>query len=139
MIGEADRRGEEALTEKETGLGVENPHWVDLNHNLHQIKNLIWIQHQTFPHRQLSAAVDVLHSIESFFHSTDASCKLNPASFTVDITASKDHCKAIVKNEVNKVDEATGGKHLQLTYSSSSCFHVPLSFRVLVCSPLSIY
>ncbi|TXG64738.1 hypothetical protein EZV62_011732 [Acer yangbiense] len=56
--------------------------------------------------RQFSA-VDVLHTIESFFHSTGASCKLNSASFTVDITASKDHCNAILKNEVNDVDEAT--------------------------------
>ncbi|KAK1548787.1 hypothetical protein Q3G72_034618 [Acer saccharum] len=81
------------------------------------------------------SAIDVLHSIESFFHSTGASCKLNSASFTVDITASKDHCNAILKNEVNDIDEAAGGKHLQETSSSSSCFHVPLnslSFRVSV-------
>ncbi|KAL5791164.1 hypothetical protein ACOSQ2_006052 [Xanthoceras sorbifolium] len=84
--------------------------------------------------RQFSA-IDVLHSVESFFHSAGASCKLNSASFTVDITASKDHCNAILKNEVNVVDEAAGGKHLQEMSSSSSCFHVPLnslSFRVSV-------
>ncbi|KAK3194415.1 hypothetical protein Dsin_025725 [Dipteronia sinensis] len=72
---------------------------------------------------QLSATIDVLHSIESIFHSTDAYCKLNFASFTVD---------------VNEVEEAASGKHLQKTSSSSSCFHVPLnslSFRVSVCSP----
>ncbi|KAK3194386.1 hypothetical protein Dsin_025696 [Dipteronia sinensis] len=82
---------------------------------------------------QLSAAIDVLHSIESIFHSTGAYCKLNSTSFTVDITASKDQCNVILENEVNEVDEVASGKHLQETSSSSSCFHVPLnslSFRV---------
>ncbi|KAK2665514.1 hypothetical protein Ddye_004088 [Dipteronia dyeriana] len=52
-----------------------------------------------------------------------------------EITASKDHCNAILKNVVNDVDEASGDKHLQDTSISSSCFHVPLnylSFRVSV-------
>ncbi|KAK1559794.1 hypothetical protein Q3G72_018306 [Acer saccharum] len=90
--------------------------------NLNILTSKLWedVQHQF-------SAVDVLHSIESFFHSTGASCKLNSASFTVDIIASKDHCNAILKNEVNDVDEAASGKYLQETSSSSSCFHVPLN------------
>ncbi|KAK0583320.1 hypothetical protein LWI29_035667 [Acer saccharum] len=50
------------------------------------------------------------------------------SSFMLEITASKDHCNAILKNEVNDVDEAPSDKHLQETSSSSSCFHVPLNY-----------
>ncbi|KAK1559183.1 hypothetical protein Q3G72_011578 [Acer saccharum] len=42
------------------------------------------------------------------------------SSFMLEITASKDHCNAILKNEVNDVDEAPSDKHLQETSSSSS-------------------
>ncbi|KAJ0010308.1 hypothetical protein Pint_34356 [Pistacia integerrima] len=83
--------------------------------------------------RQFSA-IDVLHSIESFFCTSGASCKLNASSFTIDITALKDHCNAILKNEVNHVDETASGQNLQETSNSSSCLDTPnsLCFRVSV-------
>ncbi|KAK1583863.1 hypothetical protein Q3G72_029890 [Acer saccharum] len=80
--------------------------------NLKILTSKLWVVGATGVQRQFSA-VDVLHSIESFFHSTGASCKLNSASFTVNITASKDHFNAILKNEVNDVNEAPSDKHLQ--------------------------
>ncbi|KAK0580810.1 hypothetical protein LWI29_006504 [Acer saccharum] len=42
------------------------------------------------------------------------------SSFMLEITASKDHCNAILKNEVNDVDEAPSDKHLQETSSLSA-------------------
>ncbi|KAF5737943.1 methyltransferase-like protein 16 isoform X1 [Tripterygium wilfordii] len=66
--------------------------------------------------RQFSA-VDVLQSIESFFCSSGASCKLNTSSFTVDVTASVEHCDVILNNEAS---EASNGEHvLEMSYHSS--------------------
>lgn len=84
--------------------------------------------------RQFSA-LDVLQSIETLFSASGAACKLNASSFTVNITVSNDHCNAILKNEVNHVDEGPTSKHLEETSSSSSCLNASsasLSFRTAV-------
>ncbi|KAJ8452999.1 hypothetical protein Cgig2_014762 [Carnegiea gigantea] len=68
-------------------------------------------------HRQTSAFY-VLQSIESFFCHFGASCKSNPSSFTVDVSVSSDHCDAILKSDVEKLDEASS--HTCVAESSSS-------------------
>ncbi|KAL8060214.1 hypothetical protein ABFX02_02G010100 [Erythranthe guttata] len=57
-------------------------------------------------HRQQSG-FDVLKSVESHFSGSGASCKLDSATFNVDITASKDQIDSILKAEThNTVDAA---------------------------------
>ncbi|XP_043697960.1 U6 small nuclear RNA (adenine-(43)-N(6))-methyltransferase-like [Telopea speciosissima] len=55
--------------------------------------------------RQFSA-IDVLKSVESFFLSGGASCKLNTSSFVVDVTASSAYCDSVLKNGVLDFDGA---------------------------------
>ncbi|XP_057966586.1 uncharacterized protein LOC131156715 isoform X2 [Malania oleifera] len=84
--------------------------------------------------RQFSAA-HVLQSVESFFLTAGASCKSNAISYTVDIAASKDHCNAILKNEVPRYDEAVSCDLMQEIPNGSSCLHTPsdeLCFRISV-------
>ncbi|XP_059435007.1 uncharacterized protein LOC132167968 isoform X2 [Corylus avellana] len=84
--------------------------------------------------RQFSA-FHVLQSIESFFHTSGASCELNTSSFTIDITASNDHCDAILKDELQPLDEARSCQHEEETFNSSSCLHPRLNnllFRISV-------
>ncbi|KDP20409.1 hypothetical protein JCGZ_06368 [Jatropha curcas] len=69
--------------------------------------------------RQFSA-IDVLQSIESFFCTSGASCKLNATSFSVDITASNDQCDAILKNERIHCDEIDNCNPLEGTSNISS-------------------
>ncbi|KAJ8764992.1 hypothetical protein K2173_010462 [Erythroxylum novogranatense] len=75
------------------------------------------LQHQ-------SSAMDVLLSVESFFLTCGASCRLNTSSFTVDIKASNDQCDTIVKNEA----QGLGNKPLEYTFNSSVgdllCFRI---------------
>ncbi|KAG6619796.1 hypothetical protein I3842_Q080200 [Carya illinoinensis] len=84
--------------------------------------------------RQFSA-IHVLQSIESFFRTCGASSEMNASSFTVDITASIDHCNAILNNELQAIDEATSCEHVPETSNSSSSLHphsYGLSFRISV-------
>ncbi|XP_030487580.2 uncharacterized protein LOC115704514 isoform X1 [Cannabis sativa] len=84
--------------------------------------------------RQYSA-IHVLQSIESFFCISGASCKLNVSSFTVDITASQNHCNAILKMEELQYDKTAGFEHVRDTSISSSCLNIPmkdLCFRISV-------
>ncbi|KAA8546089.1 hypothetical protein F0562_020460 [Nyssa sinensis] len=85
-------------------------------------------------HRQYSA-IHVLQSVESFFCTSGASCKLNASSFTVDVTASNDHCDAILNNEVQNINEAVSHQYEQKTSSGSNCLHTALTeqcFRISV-------
>ncbi|KAF3434675.1 hypothetical protein FNV43_RR21760 [Rhamnella rubrinervis] len=84
--------------------------------------------------RQFSA-IHILESIGSFFSTSGASCNLNASPFTVDITASHDHYKAIIKNEENHCDRAVSGEDVQDTSIISSCLNVPiknLCFKISV-------
>eukprot|EP00257_Ricinus_communis_P020945 XP_015580315.1 U6 small nuclear RNA (adenine-(43)-N(6))-methyltransferase [Ricinus communis] len=86
--------------------------------------------------RQFSA-IDVLQSVESFFRTTGASCRLNSTSFAVDITASMDQCDAILKNEAKESDGTANCDPLEGTSKSNSSTlqHPPLNklcFRILV-------
>lgn len=74
--------------------------------------------------RQFSA-IHILQSVESLFRSSGAACKLNTSSFTVDITASNDHCDAILKNELQPLDEVSSCQHVQETLNGSSCLLHP--------------
>ncbi|XP_034903320.1 uncharacterized protein [Populus alba] len=68
--------------------------------------------------RQFSA-FHVLQSIESFFCLGGASCKLNASSFVVDITASNDECKAILRDEAKHPNGAATCNPLEASHSSS--------------------
>lgn len=84
--------------------------------------------------RQYSA-INVLQSIETFFSCNGALCNLNVFSFTVDISASHGHCKAILKNEEQHCDRAVGCEDAKDTDTSSSCLNLPLTdlcFRISV-------
>ncbi|KAJ6395722.1 hypothetical protein OIU77_020891 [Salix suchowensis] len=83
--------------------------------------------------RQFSA-FHVLQSVESFFCTGGASCKLNASSFVVDITASNDQCKAFLRDEAKPPNGAATCNTLEASHSSSH-LHLPLnnlSFRVSV-------
>lgn len=83
--------------------------------------------------RQFSA-FHVLQSIESFFCLGGASCKLNASSFVVDITASNDQCKAILRDEAKHPNGAATCNPLEASHSSSY-LHPPsnnLSFCISV-------
>ncbi|XP_023642591.1 U6 small nuclear RNA (adenine-(43)-N(6))-methyltransferase [Capsella rubella] len=83
--------------------------------------------------RQYSA-VDVLQSVEEFFKSCGASCKLNSSTFSVDIVASNDQCNTISKNVTTDVDSARSHRCEKQSLVGSS-LQVPednLSFRILV-------
>ncbi|XVE48885.1 hypothetical protein DITRI_Ditri01bG0037700 [Diplodiscus trichospermus] len=58
-------------------------------------------------------AIHVLQSVESFFHTGGASCKLNASSFTVDITASTDHCNALLNKGVKDLNEVASFSNVQ--------------------------
>ncbi|KAL4310005.1 hypothetical protein GQ457_01G045410 [Hibiscus cannabinus] len=74
--------------------------------------------------RQVSA-IQILQSTEYFFQAGGASCKLNASSFTVDITASTEHCNALLNNEVKHLDEVSSCSNVEKAPSN-------LSFRVSV-------
>ncbi|KAK8683784.1 hypothetical protein V6N13_039833 [Hibiscus sabdariffa] len=74
--------------------------------------------------RQFSA-IQILQSVEDFFQAGGASCKLNASSFTVDITASTEHCNALLNNEVKHLDEVFSSSNIEKASSN-------LSFRVSV-------
>ncbi|ESQ45998.1 hypothetical protein EUTSA_v10000146mg [Eutrema salsugineum] len=83
--------------------------------------------------RQYSAA-DVLQSVEEFFKSCGASCKLNSSTFSVDIVASSDQCNIISKNGIRDVETVRSHGYEKQSLDSSS-LQVPednLSFRILV-------
>uniref|UniRef100_A0A1J3EL50 U6 small nuclear RNA (adenine-(43)-N(6))-methyltransferase n=1 Tax=Noccaea caerulescens TaxID=107243 RepID=A0A1J3EL50_NOCCA len=83
--------------------------------------------------RQYSAT-DVLQSVEDFFKSFGASCKLNSSTFSVDIVASCDQCNTITKISLRDVDCVGSQGHEKQTLDGSS-LQVPqddLSFRILV-------
>lgn len=80
-------------------------------------------------------AIHVLQSVESFFHETGASCKLNVHSFSADITASNDHLKGILRNKVGPLEESLGGDCEEEPPSGSDIMPCPsndLSFRITV-------
>lgn len=80
-------------------------------------------------------AIHVLQSVESFFHETGASCKLNVHSFSADITASNDHLKGILRNKVGPLEESLGGDCEEEPPSGSDSMPCPsndLSFRITV-------
>nr|XP_024933640.1 RNA N6-adenosine-methyltransferase mettl16 isoform X1 [Ziziphus jujuba var. spinosa] len=74
--------------------------------------------------RQYSA-INVLESIKSFFCTSGASCNLNTSLFTVDITASNDHYKVILKSEEPHCDRAASCEDVQDTSITSSCLNLP--------------
>lgn len=77
----------------------------------------------------------VLQSVESFFCTGRASCKLNASSFIVDITASNDQCKTILRNEAKHPDGAATCNPLEEASNCSSYLHSPsnnLFFRISV-------
>ncbi|KAF5951541.1 hypothetical protein HYC85_009485 [Camellia sinensis] len=81
------------------------------------------------------SAIHVLESVESFFCSAGASSKSNASAFTIDITASNDHCDTILKNELRNVDEPAACQYKQVMSNASCCSHLPLndlSFRISV-------
>lgn len=79
------------------------------------------------------SAFHVLQSVESFFQANGASCKLNASTFSVDITASNDHCNAILKNEARYLDETASFEHKQeISDGSHLSSSTNLSFRILV-------
>ncbi|KAL2460068.1 methyltransferase [Abeliophyllum distichum] len=84
--------------------------------------------------RQYSA-FHVLQSVESFLCSSGASCKLNAATFNIDITASKNHCDKILKSETQNKNEAARCKN-ELERSNASndnnCQSDVLWFRISV-------
>ncbi|XP_042509753.1 U6 small nuclear RNA (adenine-(43)-N(6))-methyltransferase isoform X2 [Macadamia integrifolia] len=84
--------------------------------------------------RQFSA-IDVLKSVESFFLSGGASCKLNTSSFVVDVTASNAYCDAVLKNGVQDFDGAINFHSLCEKSNGPSNLQPPLDglcFRISV-------
>ncbi|EOA27420.1 hypothetical protein CARUB_v10023555mg [Capsella rubella] len=80
------------------------------------------------------SAVDVLQSVEEFFKSCGASCKLSSSTFSVDIVASNDQCNIILKNVTTDVVSARSHIHEKQSLVGST-LQVPednLSFRILV-------
>ncbi|CAA7028328.1 unnamed protein product [Microthlaspi erraticum] len=83
--------------------------------------------------RQYSA-IDVLQSVEEFFKSFGASCKLNSSAFSVDIVTSSDQCNTITKISLRDVD-SVGSPGPEKQTPDGSSLQVPqddLSFRILV-------
>ncbi|KAL6963731.1 23S rRNA (adenine(1618)-N(6))-methyltransferase [Sarracenia purpurea var. burkii] len=80
--------------------------------------------------RQYSALY-VLQYIEAFFCSAGSSCKSNVSAFTVDVTASNNHCDAILKNGLRNINEPAPFQYKQVTSSGLSPTN-DLSFRILV-------
>lgn len=76
-------------------------------------------------------ATNVLQSIESFFSGSGASCKLNASLFTVDITASADHCHSILENQIKSPNQVPDSSSSQQDTSMN------LSFRVSVFQQMS--
>ncbi|GLU02758.1 hypothetical protein SLE2022_199960 [Rubroshorea leprosula] len=72
-------------------------------------------------------AIDVLQSVDSFFCNSGASCKLNASSFTVDITASTDHCNSVLGNQIKNHDEVAGSSSSSMQEASLN-----LTFRISV-------
>ncbi|XP_038886851.1 U6 small nuclear RNA (adenine-(43)-N(6))-methyltransferase isoform X1 [Benincasa hispida] len=73
------------------------------------------------------SATSILQSVERFLSASGASCKLNTSSFTVDITASEDHCRAILKNRACEVDKGASSATVEKSEpqpSSDLCFRV---------------
>ncbi|KAL5561159.1 hypothetical protein UlMin_030906 [Ulmus minor] len=82
--------------------------------------------------RQYSA-IHVLQAIEVFFSTSGASCNSNASTFTINITASCDHCNAILKTEEQHCGGASVSEDVQDT--SVSCLNSSqndLSFRISV-------
>lgn len=75
------------------------------------------------------SALSILQSVEHFLSTGGASCKLNASSFTVDITASEDHCRAILKNGACEMDK--GGSCVTVEKSEPQP-STDLCFRVSV-------
>ncbi|GMP37566.1 hypothetical protein CsSME_00009178 [Camellia sinensis var. sinensis] len=81
------------------------------------------------------SAIHVLESVESFFCSAGASSKSNASAFTIDVTASNDHCDTILKNELRNVDVPAACQYKQVMSNALCCSHLPLndlSFRISV-------
>lgn len=93
--------------------------------------------HQSFMLEGLTrqfGAIKVLKSVESFFLVSGASCKCELSLFHVDVTASKEHCNAIVKYGLQISDDNAGQFVSKATDCSSSmhCSLDELRFRVSV-------
>nr|GMD13920.1 U6 small nuclear RNA (adenine-(43)-N(6))-methyltransferase isoform X1 [Ipomoea batatas] len=76
------------------------------------------------------SAFNLLQSVESFFSTNGASCKLNAASFDVDIMFPKEHPDVILKSleETNNVNDADCPNELDCSSSQINDLH----FRVSV-------
>lgn len=75
---------------------------------------------------QVSAS-SILQSVERFLSAGGASCKLNTSSFTVDVTASNDHCREILENGAYEVDKGASGVAVEMSEpqpSADLCFRV---------------
>ncbi|XP_016900513.1 uncharacterized protein LOC103490299 isoform X1 [Cucumis melo] len=73
------------------------------------------------------SAMSILQSVERFLSTGGASCKLNTSSFTVDITASVDHCRAIIENgacQEDKVASCVALEKSETQLSTDLCFRV---------------
>ncbi|XP_022860139.1 U6 small nuclear RNA (adenine-(43)-N(6))-methyltransferase isoform X1 [Olea europaea var. sylvestris] len=81
------------------------------------------------------SAFHVLQSVESFFCSCGASCKLNASTFNIDITASQNHCNTILKSETQNENEAVQCKNeleISRTSNDNNCQSDDLQFRISV-------
>ncbi|CAI9765449.1 unnamed protein product [Fraxinus pennsylvanica] len=81
------------------------------------------------------SAFHVLQSVESFLCSSGASCKLNAATFNIDITASQNHCNTILKGETQNKNEAVRCKNeleISSTLNYNNCQSDDLRFRISV-------
>ncbi|CAA2958139.1 methyltransferase 16 homolog [Olea europaea subsp. europaea] len=81
------------------------------------------------------SAFHVLQSVESFFCSSGASCKLNASTFNIDITASQNHCNTILKSETQNENEAVQCKNeleISSTSNDNNCQSDDLQFRISV-------
>ncbi|XP_031494747.1 uncharacterized protein LOC116260499 [Nymphaea colorata] len=79
--------------------------------------------------RQLGA-VQVLQSVEVFYGACGASSKANLSSFCVDVTASSEHCEALLGKSKGSADNVEANK---LDGSGSPCHSMEgLSFRISV-------
>ncbi|KAK8618896.1 hypothetical protein V6N13_132873 [Hibiscus sabdariffa] len=90
-----------------------------------QGKTCRWRLAWSFGIQRQFSAIQILQSVEDFFQAGGASCKLNASSFTVDITASTEHCNALLNNEVKHLDEVSSSSNIEKAHSN-------LSFRVSV-------
>ncbi|CAN1276448.1 RNA N6-adenosine-methyltransferase mettl16 [Linum perenne] len=78
--------------------------------------------------RQFSA-IHVLQSVETLFQTSGAYCKLNAASFTIDITTSMVQCEEFLKYDAKALNELSDRKPIENALDTSSN---NLSFRISI-------